>query len=103
MTDEEDSRIEVKVKPGADKRAVDLSNKLDSMLNSPLFERMVLQVVEKMIEDGTQVEIGNNYISDDWYCIFGGIENLADADVLPLAICLAAKKTIEGDRRNGQN
>ena len=52
MTDEEDSRIEVRVKPGADERAVNLSNKLDSMLNSPMFERMVLQVVEEMILEG---------------------------------------------------
>ena len=53
------------------------------------------QIVEKMAKDGLQVEMGNNYVGDDWYCIFGGSENLADADTLPKAICLAAKKAIE--------
>lgn len=56
-----------------------------------------IMVVEEMTKDGTQVEMGNNYIGDDWYCVFGrGTEFLGHAKTLPFAICKAAKRAFEG-------
>uniref|UniRef100_A0A6H1ZYF8 Phage ABA sandwich domain-containing protein n=1 Tax=viral metagenome TaxID=1070528 RepID=A0A6H1ZYF8_9ZZZZ len=53
-------------------------------------------VIEKIVQDGTKVEIGNNYYDEnDWYCQFGieGLgEKFAYADTAPMAICLAAEK-----------
>lgn len=45
-------RIKVETREGADKGALDLANKLDLMLNSPLFEKMVLETVGEMLLEG---------------------------------------------------
>ena len=45
-------RIEVKTREGEDKVALDLANKLDLMLNSPLFEKIVLETVGDMLIEG---------------------------------------------------
>ena len=45
-------RIKVRTKEGADQGALDLANKLDLMLNSPLFEKMVLETVGDMLLEG---------------------------------------------------
>ena len=45
-------RIKVQAKEGADQGALDLANKLDLMLNSPLFEKMVLETVGDMLLEG---------------------------------------------------
>ena len=45
-------RIRVETKEGADQGALDLANKLDLMLNSPLFEKMVLETVGGMLLEG---------------------------------------------------
>lgn len=67
------------------------------------------QVVEKMVEDENsdfyewEFELGNNHIKGPWYALFSlsgtGLAycGFADSiDKIPLAICLAAKKAIEG-------
>lgn len=45
-------RIKVRTKEGVDQGALDLANKLDLMLNSPLFEKMVLETVGDMLLEG---------------------------------------------------
>ncbi len=45
-------RIKVKTKEGADQKALDLAHKLDFMLNSPLFEKIVLDTVGEMLIEG---------------------------------------------------
>lgn len=45
-------RIKTRTKEGADQGALDLANKLDLMLNSPLFEKMVLETVGDMLLEG---------------------------------------------------
>ena len=64
------------------------------------------RVVDKMVEDENsdfyewQFELGNNHIKAAWYAVFNlpgtDKEYYGFAETRSLAICLAAKKAIEG-------